>query len=103
MSLDLYSRVALRRDIPEHSLRRGDVATLIEFVPHPTNGVSFLLTGIYPPSSVARMVRWNARLFRTTTICWSMGSGVKDRVLLRIVHYSHSERRSTPWWAAARH
>ncbi len=30
MSLSLYQRVALRRDLPEHNLRRGDVATLLD-------------------------------------------------------------------------
>lgn len=38
MSLSLYQRVALRRDLPEHNLRRGDVATLLDFVPHPEGG-----------------------------------------------------------------
>jgi len=38
MSLPLYQRVALRRDLPEHNLRRGDVATLLDFVPHPESG-----------------------------------------------------------------
>lgn len=34
MSLELYQEVALTRDLPEHQLRVGDVATLIDFVPH---------------------------------------------------------------------
>ncbi len=38
MSLSLYQRVALRRDLPEHNLRRGDVATLLDYVPHPEGG-----------------------------------------------------------------
>ena len=38
MSLPLYERVALKRDIPEHDLRRGDVAVLIDHVPHPEGG-----------------------------------------------------------------
>jgi hypothetical protein len=38
MSLPLYQRVALRRDLPEHNLRRGDVATLLDYVPHPEGG-----------------------------------------------------------------
>ncbi len=38
MSLPLYERVALKRDLAEHNLRRGDVATLLDFVPHPSNG-----------------------------------------------------------------
>jgi hypothetical protein len=35
MSLPLYERVALKRDLPEHDLRRGDVAVLIDYTPHP--------------------------------------------------------------------
>lgn len=38
MSLPLYQRVAFRRDLPDHNVRRGDVATLLDFVPHPGNG-----------------------------------------------------------------
>lgn len=33
-----YQRVALRRDIPEHQLRAGDVVCLVDFVPHPDGG-----------------------------------------------------------------
>jgi len=35
MSLPLYERVTLKRDLPEHDLRRGDVAVLVDSVPHP--------------------------------------------------------------------
>ena len=38
MKPDLYQRVALRRDVTEHSLRRGDVAVLVDHVPHPAGG-----------------------------------------------------------------
>ncbi|UFP96689.1 DUF4926 domain-containing protein [Gloeobacter morelensis] len=38
MSLDLYQYVALLRDLPEHGLRKGDVATLVDRVPHPKGG-----------------------------------------------------------------
>lgn len=33
MKLDLYKRVALRVDLPEHGLRKGDVATIVEHLP----------------------------------------------------------------------
>jgi len=33
--IPLYEQVALTRDIHEHGLRRGDVATLVDRVPHP--------------------------------------------------------------------
>jgi hypothetical protein len=32
--LPLYERVALRRDMDQHGLRAGDVATLVDYVPH---------------------------------------------------------------------
>jgi hypothetical protein len=34
----LYQRVALRRDVSSHGLKAGDVATLLEYVEHPTGG-----------------------------------------------------------------
>ena len=33
-----FQRVALRRNVEGHWLRAGDVAYLIDFVPHPTGG-----------------------------------------------------------------
>lgn len=38
MNLELYAEVALNIDIPEETLKKGDIATLIDFVPHPQNG-----------------------------------------------------------------
>jgi Domain of unknown function (DUF4926) len=38
MNLKLYDRVALKTAIPEHALRAGDVATLVDFVNHPSGG-----------------------------------------------------------------
>lgn len=38
MTLELYQQVALRQDVPKHHLKTGDVATLVEFVPHPHGG-----------------------------------------------------------------
>jgi hypothetical protein len=38
VTLELYQRVALRRDLQEHHLKKGDVATLIDHVPHPNGG-----------------------------------------------------------------
>ena len=35
MALELYQEVALTRDLPEYRLRAGDIATLVDFVPHP--------------------------------------------------------------------
>jgi hypothetical protein len=33
MKMDLFKRVVLRVDLPEHRLRKGDVATIIEHLP----------------------------------------------------------------------
>jgi hypothetical protein len=38
MTMELYQEVALTRDLPEHGLQSGDVAMLVDFVPHPSNG-----------------------------------------------------------------
>ena len=38
MKFEIYQRVALNRDLNEYQLKQGDVATLIDFVPHPSNG-----------------------------------------------------------------
>lgn len=38
MTLDLYEVVALTHDLPEYELRAGDIATLVDFVPHPSGG-----------------------------------------------------------------
>ena len=32
----LYEEVALTRNIPEENLKQGDVAVVVEYVPHPT-------------------------------------------------------------------
>ena len=36
-SFELYTKVSLNHDFPEYNLKAGDVATLIDFVPHPEN------------------------------------------------------------------
>ncbi|MBD2204796.1 DUF4926 domain-containing protein [Calothrix sp. FACHB-1219] len=38
MNFELYQRVALNRDLDEYQFKKGDLATLIDFVPHPSNG-----------------------------------------------------------------
>lgn len=38
MKVPLHQRVALQRDLLEHGLRRGDVAVLVDYVPHPAGG-----------------------------------------------------------------
>lgn len=34
----LYNEVALTRDLPAEKLKQGDVAMLIDYVPHPADG-----------------------------------------------------------------
>jgi hypothetical protein len=38
MALELCQEVALTRDLPEYKLRAGDIATLVDLVPHPNAG-----------------------------------------------------------------
>jgi Domain of unknown function (DUF4926) len=38
MTPDLYDRVGLRRDLNEHFLKKGDVAVLVDRVPHRSGG-----------------------------------------------------------------
>ncbi|MEP7285880.1 MAG: DUF4926 domain-containing protein [Chloroflexota bacterium] len=38
MKPELYSRVVVNRDLPEEHLRRGDVATVVEYLEHPNGG-----------------------------------------------------------------
>ena len=38
MELELYKEVVIIKDLPEYDLRSGDVATLIDFIPHPEQG-----------------------------------------------------------------
>jgi hypothetical protein len=37
MNLELYQQVYLNRDLTEYQLKKGDIATLIDFVPHSHN------------------------------------------------------------------
>ena len=34
----LYEEVAITRNIPEENLKQGDVAVLVDYVPHPAGG-----------------------------------------------------------------
>ncbi|HLX62813.1 MAG TPA: DUF4926 domain-containing protein [Planctomycetota bacterium] len=38
MTLQLIQEVALTRDVPEYRLRTGDIATVVDFVKHPSGG-----------------------------------------------------------------
>jgi hypothetical protein len=45
--IPLYDRVAVIRDLPEHGLRQGDVATLLDRVPHPHAGDGGVILEIF--------------------------------------------------------
>ncbi|MBI3795166.1 MAG: hypothetical protein HY280_10655 [Nitrospinae bacterium] len=51
MKLELYSRVALVADIPDSSLKKGDVATLVDYVLHPSGGELGYVLGKWPKVS----------------------------------------------------
>ncbi|MFN5514347.1 MAG: DUF4926 domain-containing protein [Cyanobacteriota bacterium] len=68
MTIELYQEVALTCDLPEYSLKTGDIAVLIDFVPHPNNGeigcllevfnaIGESLTVIAVPLSVVEVLR----------------------------------------------
>ena len=38
MQFELYKEVAVTRNVPSANLQKGDVATLIDIVPHPSGG-----------------------------------------------------------------
>ena len=38
MKVELYQEVALVCDLPEHDLKAGDLAMLVDFVSHPNGG-----------------------------------------------------------------
>lgn len=47
MRIELYEQVSLRRDLPEYGLKQGDIATLVEYVPHPQNGEEGCLLEVF--------------------------------------------------------
>lgn len=38
MKPELYSRVVVALDLPQEDVRRGDIATVVDYVPHPNGG-----------------------------------------------------------------
>ena len=47
MAIELYQEVFLTRDLLDKQLRKGDIALLIEYVPHPTGGESGAVLEIF--------------------------------------------------------
>lgn len=44
MKFPLFKRVALRADVPKYKLCRGDVATIVEYHPHPDGETIAVIT-----------------------------------------------------------
>ena len=36
--IELYQQVSLNQDFPQYNLKKGDIATLVDKVPHPEGG-----------------------------------------------------------------
>jgi hypothetical protein len=47
MTLELYQRVVLNTDQPQHNLKKGDIGTLVDTVPHPTGGADGYVLEIF--------------------------------------------------------
>lgn len=45
--IPLFDRAALKRDLPEHQLCKGDVGTVVDRVPHPHGGEPGILLEIF--------------------------------------------------------
>ena len=47
MRLPLYKEVVLNRDFPQYELKKGDIAMLNDYVPHPADGEEGCILEIY--------------------------------------------------------
>ena len=47
MNIEMFKEASLRRDLPEHHLRAGDVGTVVEILPHPTGGPRGVILEIF--------------------------------------------------------
>lgn len=56
MAIDLYQEVTLKQDLPEYQLRAGDLATVIDIVPHPTGGEDGYILEIFNAIGVSLAV-----------------------------------------------
>ncbi len=46
-NIELYKEMALKRDIPQHRLRAGDVGTVVELLPHASGGPRGVMLEIF--------------------------------------------------------
>lgn len=47
MKPELYQRVAVNRDLPAEHLKKGDVAWVIDYLPHPRGGEEGAILEVY--------------------------------------------------------
>jgi hypothetical protein len=47
MTIELFKEVAIRRDLPEKKLRAGDIGTVVEMLPHPSDGPKGVMLEIF--------------------------------------------------------
>jgi hypothetical protein len=79
MKPELYSRVIVTVDVPQEDVRRGDIATVIDYVPHPQGGEEGAILEIFdalgdslgvvivPVSAIAPLTRGLVPSARPTT------------------------------------
>ncbi|ELR99570.1 DUF4926 domain-containing protein [Gloeocapsa sp. PCC 73106] len=44
---ELYQKISLNQDFPEHNLKKGDIATFVDKIAHPTGGVEGYVLEIF--------------------------------------------------------
>ena len=82
MSLELYQRIALSRDIPEEGLKRGDIAYLLDYIPHPQGGepgcvlevfnaIGESISVLTVPKSAVQPLQSNEVLNARSLVSWS--------------------------------
>ncbi len=47
MKLELYKRVVVNRDLADEQMKKGDVAWLIDYLPHPAGGEEGAILEVY--------------------------------------------------------
>ena len=79
MKPELYSRVVVTLDLPEEDIRRGDIATVVDYVPHPSGGEEGAILEIFdalgnslgvvtvPVSAIVSLTRGMVPAARPTT------------------------------------
>lgn len=55
MVIELYAQVSLTRDFPEYNLKQGDIATVIDTVPHPQGGEDGYILEVFTVCQIQRV------------------------------------------------